>query len=100
MALMIPSLMFSNFYYQVSALMSEETHTQVAALFIDSFFGFNLAQTIYMVRYSNKAFTRNWNAFWLLVLYPAFWWFKIRPKIEAKKEKRAQAIFNRNGKKN
>ena len=94
-ALMFPSILFSNYVYQVSALMSEETFNQFSALFIDSFFGFNIAQTIYMVRYTDKELTRKWNAFWLFLVYPAFWWFVIKDKIKAKKEKRAKDIFKR-----
>lgn len=75
--------------------MSEETYTQMSALFIDSFFGFNIAQTIYMVRYANKTLTRNWNGLWLFLVYPSFWFFVIKPKIQAKKEKRARELFKR-----
>jgi len=67
----------------------------MSALFIDSFFGFNIATTIFMVRYGAKSLTRNWNAFWLFIIYPAFWWFVIREKIKAKKEKRARDIFKK-----
>jgi hypothetical protein len=81
-------------------MMADELQNGALALFVDSLFGLNLATSIYMITYSKKALTTGWNFLWLGVIYPAFWWFKIRPKIQDLKEKRAREIFNKGRKKN
>jgi len=63
------------------------------AFFWDTLVGFQLANALFIMRYTHKRSTRMWNAFWVFVLYPLVWVTLVKDRIWAQEEARAKTVM-------